>query len=287
MWPDVEFEDGVEPMKTTGSTVFRSGPGIACALTRGIVVLAAVASAAGLFLPGLYRDNAWVTPQNQGADLVTLAIVVPSLVVAMRIGMRGSVRAAIAWFGLLGYVWYIYTGAAFAYALNLAFLLYVALFALSIAALIALAVRLDVDGIREQFDSHTPVRPVAVFMALMAAMLCVLWLGQLIPFFLTGALPAGVTQAGEQTMFVYVLDLGVVVPLALLGAVWLWRGKPWGTVIAGFVLVKVATMGLALLAMTWFLARSGQPVDAMLSVVWVMLAVSGATMVVWFLRHCR
>ncbi len=268
-------------------TLVRDDPRAAHTFTRAIVVLAAVASAAGLLLPGLYRDNAWVTPQNQGTDLVTLALAVPCLLVAERLAAKGSARATIVWFGLLGYVWYVYTGASFAYALNKAFLLYVALFALSIAALIGLASQLDVDGIRGRFDGRTPVRPVAVFMALMAAMLCVLWLGQLIPFFLTGALPAGVTQTGGQTMFVYVLDLGVVVPLALLGAVWLWGGKPWGTVIAGFVLVKVATMGLALLAMTWFLARSGQPVDVTLSGVWVVLAASGGAMALWFLRHCR
>lgn len=274
-------------MMSAASRGFRSQPRVAYALTWAIAVLAAASSAAGLFLPGLYRDNAWVTPQNQGTDLVTLAIAIPSLLIAARLAMQGSARAAIAWFGLLGYVWYVYSGAAFAYALNSVFLLYVGLFALSIAALIALAAHLDVKGLRARFDSHPPVRPVAVFMVLMAVMLCVLWLGQLIPFYTTGVLPEAVTQAGGQTMFVYVLDLGVVVPLALLGAVWLWRGRPWGTAIAGFILVKVATMGLTLLAMTWFLARSGQAVDLMLSIVWVMLAASGSVMAVWFLRHCH
>ena len=251
------------------------------------MALAAVASAAGLFFPGLYRDNAWVTPQNQGTDLVTLVIVAPALLVAARLAMKGSARATIAWFGILGYVWYIFTGASFAYALNLAFLLYVALFALSISALIALAARLSVGEIWERFDNRTPVRPVAAYMVFVATMLCVLWLGQLVPFFMTGELPAPLVQAGGQTMFVYVLDLGVVVPLALLGTVWVWQRRAWGAVIAGFVLVKVAAMGLALLAMTWFLARSGQPAEMMLSAVWIFLAASGSAMAVWFLKHCH
>lgn len=255
-------------------------------LTLAIVVLAFLASAAG-FVPGLYRDNAWVTPQNQGADFVTLVLAIPVLAAAARLATTGSARAAIIWCGVLGYLWYVYTGAAFAYALNGAFLLYVALFALTIAAIAALATRLDVGSIWLRFDSRAPTRPVAVYMVFVSVMLCVLWLGQLIPFFLTGELPASLVQAGGQTMFVYVLDLGVVVPLAMLGAVWLWRSQPWGAVIAGFVLVKVATMGCALLSMTWFLARSGQPVEMMLSLVWVFLAASGVAMAFWFLRHCH
>ena len=256
-------------------------------MTWVICVLAAVAAAAGLFVEGLYRDNAWVTPQNQGTDLVTLAVAVPVLLLAVRLATRGSTRVAIVWFGVLGYVWYVYTGASFAYALNLAFLLYVALFALCIATLIALATRLDVGSVWGRFDAGTPVRPVALYMAFVAVMLFVLWLGQLIPFYTSGVLPEPMVQAGGQTMFVYVLDLGVVVPLALLGAVWLWKRRAWGAVIAGFILVKIAAMGLALLSMTWFLARSGQPVEMALSVVWIFLAASGASMAVWFLRHCH
>ena len=274
-------------MISTVSVEPRNRLRVAYLLTHIVAALAAVASAAGVFVPGLYRDNEWVIPQNQGTDLVTLSIAVPVLLLAARFAVRDSARAAIVWFGVLGYVWYVYTGASFAYALNNVFLFYVALFALCIAALIALATRLDVGAIWRRFDSRTPVRPVVMYMVFVAIMLCVLWLGQLIPFFMTGELPEPLVQAGGQTMFVYVLDLGVVVPLALLGAAWLLQRKPWGSIVAGFILVKVATMGMALLAMTWFLARSGQPVEMALSVIWVFLAVSGVAMAVWFLRHCH
>jgi len=252
-----------------------------------ICAFAAVASGAGLFVGGLYRDNAWVIPQNRGTDLVTLAVAVPVLILAARLAARGSARASIVWFGVLGYLWYVYAGASFAYALNMAFLLYVALFSLCMAALIALATRLDVDAVWGHFDAGTPVRPVALYLLFVALMLLVLWLGQLVPFFSSGVLPESVTLAGGQTMFVYVLDLGVVVPMAVLGSVWLWQRRPWGPLLGGFVLVKVATMGMALLSMTWFMIRAGQPVDVTLSVVWVFLAVSGIATAVWFLRHCR
>jgi hypothetical protein len=52
----------------------------------------------------------------------------------------------------------------------------------------------------------------------MAALLCVLWFGQIIPFYTRGELPNMIVQAKTPTVFVYVLDLGVVVPLSLLAA---------------------------------------------------------------------
>ena len=115
-------------MMSTVSVEPRNRLRVAYLLTHIVAALAAVASAAGVFVPGLYRDNAWVIPQNQGTDLVTLSIAVPVLLLAARFAVRDSARAAIVWFGVLGYVWYVYTGASFAYALNNVFLFYVARF---------------------------------------------------------------------------------------------------------------------------------------------------------------
>jgi len=105
-------------------------------LTMLMVPLAAIASALGLGLPDLYRETAWTVPQVRGQDFVTL-VVVPALFAAPSKARRGSARGAI-WIGLLGYLFYTYTGAAFAYRFNELFLLYVVLFSLSIFALVAI-----------------------------------------------------------------------------------------------------------------------------------------------------
>jgi hypothetical protein len=113
-----------------------------------------------------------------------------------------------------------------------------------------------------------------------------LWLAQIVPFFVDGTLPPMIEKANTPTVFVFVLDLGVVVPLALRGAWWLGRDVAWGYVLAGFVLVKAATMGLALLSMTAFAFGAGQAVEPGLTIVWVVLAVSGPAMSLAFFRHC-
>jgi hypothetical protein len=259
---------------------------VAFSLSWLIAALAALAAAVGLLLPGVYRETAWVVPQNRGQDLVTLlalAVMAPVL----RAALRGSPRATLIWLGLLGYLAYTYTGAAFAYGFNELFLVYVALFSATGAALIAGLSGIDASALQRAFDERTPRRGVMVFLLIMAAVLCLLWFSQIIPFFTRGELPSMIVMAKTPTVFVYVLDLGVVVPLALLSAWWLWQREAWGYVLAGFVLVKAATMGLALLAMTAFVLHAGLPVDLVLSTVWLALATAGLVMSWWFFAHCH
>src|SRR5262245_28226368 len=51
-------------------------------LTAAIILLAAVASAGGLLIPGLYRNPAPIVPAMQGQDAITL-LVLPILSVAL------------------------------------------------------------------------------------------------------------------------------------------------------------------------------------------------------------
>jgi hypothetical protein len=86
-------------------------------LSAVIVILIAVASAGGLFVTDLYRDNVWASSQFRGSDLVRLVVVVPIFIVALFFAVRGSRRAQLIWLGLLwltvyDYAFYLF-GAAF------------------------------------------------------------------------------------------------------------------------------------------------------------------------------
>jgi hypothetical protein len=257
---------------------------VAIALSWAIALLAALAAAVGLLLPDVYRETEWVVPQNRGQDLVTLAALL-LLAAVLPAARRGAPRATLIWLGLLGYLAYTYTGAAFAYAFNELFLVYVALFGGTGAALIAGLSAIDAPELRTRFGPRTPRRSVVAFLVILAIVLCLLWFSQIVPFLTRGILPEMIVRARTPTVFVYVLDLGVVVPLALLSAWWLWSDRPWGHVLAGFVLVKAATMGLALISMTLFAWRAGQPVALELTAAWVTLAVAGLAMSAWYFRH--
>ena len=256
-------------------------------LTLLLIPLALVASLGGLFIPNLYREPAVMQPAMRGPDLVTvLALVVMSL--ALLAVRRGSARATLVWLGLLGYVFYTYTGAAFGYAFNNFFLIYVALFSLSMFTLVSAVSSLKIFDLKNRFDPATPRVSVVIALGVFAFLLTALWLAQIIPFLTSGTLPEIIKRSGGVTSFVFVLDLGLVLPLAVLSALWLWQQKPWGYVLAGYILIKAATMGLALLVMNWFSLRADMPVDPLeLMAFYALLFVGGLVMAVWFLWHCH
>jgi hypothetical protein len=75
------------------------------------VVLAAVMTAAslvGLLLEDLYRENTWSRAAFRGTDAATLALAVPTLLVALVLARRGSVGARLVWLGVLAYDVYDY-----------------------------------------------------------------------------------------------------------------------------------------------------------------------------------
>jgi hypothetical protein len=265
----------------------QAGAPAAVRLTLLLLPLLAAASLAGLLWPGLYREPAAIVPAMRGQDFITL-LCVPALLAALLSHRRQSPRGTLAWIGLLGYVLYTYVGSALAYYVNQVTLLYIALLSMSGAALVCAIAGVDPLALQRAFGPAAPRRAVAAFLVLIALMLVAIELPQLVGYLVTAELPDAVKLAGGGHYYVYGLDLGVVVPLCLLAAVWLWQRRPWAEVLAGYLLIKSTTMGLALLAMNLLAARSGTPVDAAgLLAFYSVLAAGGASMTLWFFAHCR
>ncbi|HWG83921.1 MAG TPA: hypothetical protein VNT60_00460, partial [Deinococcales bacterium] len=259
---------------------------LAFTLSGLIVPLAALAAGLGVFLPGLYRDARVLVPVIQGQDLLTL-LAMPVMLVVLQAARRGSSRARVVLLGLLCYVLYTYTGASMSYHWNALIFVYMALFALSAAAVAALAVGLDARRVAGAFSMGAPVLPVTAFLWFSAVFLAVPEVAQMVPFFRDGTFPDMMRRIGATSSFVFTLDLAVVTPLLVLSALWLARRAPWGFVLAGAMLVKAATMGLALLSMTLFGVLDGQPVEVFLTVVYALITAGGLGFGAWFFSHCR
>jgi hypothetical protein len=227
------------------------------ALSAIIVALIALASFAGLFFDGLYRDNTWTTSQFRGADFIRLFVAVPVFGGAIYSTMRGSLRGLLIWLGFLWLAVYDYAFYLFAAAFNELFLVYVAIFGLSIGALIWALSRIDTRAIKQQFTDRVPHRLISGYMVFWVLMLGGLWVGMSIAFLITGNVPQSVIDSGHPTAIVFALDLGVLLPAVALAAYWLWKREPWGYVLAVMVNVKGATYALALISMGVFMERAG------------------------------
>ena len=100
-----------------------------------------------LVIIGVYlvASPAVLLPQNLGTDVVTLFVGIPLLAVTAVATRRGSLRARLLWLGALGYLAYDYGMYALGVRWNPLFLLYAALFGLSLYALITGLVGTDAE----------------------------------------------------------------------------------------------------------------------------------------------
>lgn len=237
-----------------------------------VAALATFASAGGLLLNGLYRDNAFVTTTWLGNDAITLFLAVPILVAAMILSNRKdpkelkTLRQAqgkplgsgyLVWMGALDYMLYNYAFYLFGAAFNWFFLIYAVLLALSILALIFGLANLDVNGISQQVRKEAPVKWIGGYFLFVASGLGLVYLVQSIGFIFTGSVPAIVTMSGHPTNVVFALDLTLLIPWLILGAIWLMKRKPWGYVIAGILNVKGPLYTLVLAVNSILVMRAG------------------------------
>ena len=250
-------------------------PGPAYILSILIAVLATLTSAGGLLLEGLYRDNLFVISAWKGNDLISLFIAVPVLAAALFFSRRGSLKAQLVWMGALDYMLYNYAFYLFAARFNWFFLLYTALFGLSIFALIFGLVNLDLNGIKQRARERTPVKWIAAYMLFVAAGLTLIYVAQSLGFILTGEIPTIVARTDHPTSIVFALDLTLLVPFLVLGAIWLLQRKPWGFVLAGISTVKGPLYTLVLTSGSLWAANAGVEGAGGEVPLWVTLTVLG------------
>lgn len=209
-------------------------------LTVAIALLASLAAGGGILAEGLYRDNEFVRLAWRVNDRVTLFLGVPLLVGSFLAARRGSIAGRLIWLGMIWFLVYNYAFYLFGAAFNAHFLLYVALFCLPTLALVAGVGELEVEALRAVSPPPLPARLVGTYMLLFGLMLGAVWSSQAIVYLRTGALPEMLALAGAQVHLIAALDLSLVVPSFGIAGVWLWRGDPWGLVVAVIANVKGA-----------------------------------------------
>jgi len=241
-------------------------------------VLMAAQAATAMAFPGLYRDVGFALDAWRVNDPVTLLVATPTALVALALAWRGSLRAWLVLMGAMQYALYNYAFYLFGAALNAHFLLYVAAFVASGAALIAGLVALDPGAIGRGLTPRVPARPLAGYLAFWAVVLGIAWVAQALAFVVTGEAPG----LGEEAFrLIAALDLALVVAPVAVAAAWLWRRRAWGYVLAVVMHVKGAVYALLLAigsALGGPLAQGGG--DGLLGL-WALFAVgSGVSLVV-------
>lgn len=256
-------------------------------LSVPIAVGAIVASAVGLLWPDAYSSETanWAA-QGRGQDAVNLLIYPALLLLAWR-AARGSLLALLGWAGLALYSAYSYLLYAGWVHFGALFPVYVAVFGLSVYALVGVLALIDPRRLRASFRRSAPERGVGALLAALGAAFALLWLGEIVPPLLEGSVPATLTDAGLASNPVWVLDLGVVLPAMVLTGVLLRRGRPLGYLLAVPLLAFGMAMGAAIVGMLVALGLAGEPAATGPAVMIVLIVVFETAALIAFVQHLR
>jgi hypothetical protein len=233
------------------------------ALAAGVA--AALAALAG-FIPGVYRDPHAVIAQSHGFDIGDL-IGVMVLGLGLSWSTLGSVRGRLVAIGALVYLMYSFVTYAFLIVLNAATVLYIAVLGFGVWSFITGFAAVHDHDADQLTAGHLYKRLTAGFMIVIGALFALTWLREIAASVISGHLPAALASAGWPMNPVYVLDLGFVIPAAVLGGFRLLRGTPGGALLAVPFLIFLPLLSASVLLMTIFMAVDGQPLAIPLIVV--------------------
>ncbi len=234
-----------------------------------IAAISAVAAAAGIFSgqgpgtyeyesirgqivtiygKGLYQHmSAEVAIQGIAQDYVTLFIGVPLLLISLFLAGKGSVKGRFLLAGTLGYflVTYLFYLAMGMY--NPLFLAYAFLMGASFFAFTIIMLSFDVDILPAAFCANTPVKFTGGFLIFNAFAIAFLWLSIVVPPLIEGSIyPKGLEH--YTTLIVQGMDLGLLLPLAVVSGVLLIRKKPFGYLLGPAYLIFLSLLMTALTA---------------------------------------
>ena len=229
-----------------------------------------------------YWDTVSSAAQMQANDLVTLVLGLPLLAISFWLSQRGSLRGRLVLTGTLGFILYTYITMSFGAAYNQLFLVYVALFSLSLFAFIISMMTFDLQTLPAYFSDKLPRRGIAALLFFAAAFLSLAWLGRIAPSLFQDQIPA---LENTTSMFIQAMDLGIIVPLCLLAGILLLRRNAWGYLLASVGMMKFLTLGIAVSLMGLNMARVGVPVSAVELVVFPSMALINVVMTIVLLRN--
>lgn len=229
-----------------------------------------------------YWDTVSSAAQMQANDLVVLVLGLPLLAISFWLTLHGSLRGRLLLTGTLGFILYTYITMCFGAAYNKFFLVYVALFSLSLFAFILSMMSFDLKTLPGHFSEKLPRGWIAGLLFFAAAFLSLAWLGCIAPTMLQDQTPM---LENVTSMFIQAMDLGVVVPLCLLAGILLLRREAWGYLLSSVALLKFLTMGVAVSLMGLNMARVGVPVSAVELIVFPIIALLNLVMVALLIRN--
>lgn len=257
---------------------------------RLTILLAALVFAAtilGIAFNDIYQDGEWIKAQYLGQDMVTLLVIIPLLLISAHHGINNNVSAwRMVFIAVLLYLSYVYAIFVFVAEFSPLYFLHLPIFSLSLFIMLSLCGCFFISR-RKMIMSSSSIRYlVSTYLFLISIMLAAIWISDLLGHAFDKTYVSD-TPTGEPLLIVYSLDLGIIIPLMIVGAVGLLRQKTRGIAWAGIMLVKSTLLGFALMAMSISLAYFGFEADVFLIGLWSVLGIIGLVFSIFFMNKLQ
>jgi hypothetical protein len=126
-------------------------------------------------------------------------------------------------------------------------LLWVAVFGISLYALIGGIAAVNHDVVKSHFTNNRAIKVVAWFLIITAVLFGLLWLSEDVPALLSGARPQSLVDMALPTNPVHILDLAFFLPAVLLTGVLLLKRKPLSYTLAPSAIMFLILTGIPIL----------------------------------------
>lgn len=206
---------------------------------------------------GLYaHDSLFKATIFKGTDFTILCCAIPTLIIALILDIKKkTLKNRLFLMSMISVFTYYSTSIAFGVTYNILHLVYIALFAASLFGFIIALRSIDPKQVVDRMGDRVPSKGVYVFLTLIGSALILAWLPDIINSLVSNrSLSLIEVYTTEVT---YVLDMGVIGPVALICLYYLKKRIGMGYMLLVMLLTICSIIGIMLPIQTAFQVTAG------------------------------
>jgi hypothetical protein len=218
----------------------------------------------------------------QGFDWANLAVGLPLFFLGVTLYRRSQIRGQILLAAMFAYLAYNYLIGVMGNAFNSLFLVWTALFSIGLFGMALVLAGVHIPSLPEKLGAHFPRRSLSIYALSLGLFLLFSYLGEILPTFRSGSTTPPSLEI-YTTLELAAVELGLMVPLHILGAILLWRRYALGYLLAIILAVTAMLTFISLTAsrlILYFRFERGSVSDLAITII-LALAATGFSAVIY------
>ncbi len=254
-------------------------------LSLSLATLIVIASSIGIYTPDFYSKETlnWQT-QSAGQDIIDLVLIVPVLISSALLTFVNKKIATFLWGGVLLYLIYTFTIYCFDVHFNKLFVVYCLTLGLSFYSLIYFLQIQVHERLVKDVGNRLVIKVTGTYFLVISGLFYLLWLGEIVPAVVQGAVPPSVLESGLPSNPVHIIDLSVVLPGIFITGLLLLKMKPFGFILTPVLLTFFILMDITIGFLTVMMNEEGLGGNLAVTGMMGLLALFSLALLIWYLQ---